>query len=117
MRLYNPSDEKVEFLIGGVRYIMDARESREFPNEVAKHALTRSRVGLVEYHPAYDNKMLKTDMDYTTLPWRKLVTLASTRKIFVPGMVRADLEKAMIDYDTQRGIVQKSSDKKEGEGS
>jgi len=97
---------------------MDAKESREFPTHIAEHALERSKVGLVVYHPAYDREMTKTDMNYATMEWGKLVSLASNRKIFKPSMKRDEVERLLNDYDKSQGrTLQKSPNQEEGEGS
>ena len=116
MRIYNPNKNKVEFLCGGVRYYMDAKESREFPDHIAEHALERSKVGLVVYHPAYDREMTKTDMNYPEMVWGELRSLASARKVFRPSMKRDEVERLLNDYDTKIGTLQESPNQEEGEG-
>lgn len=110
MRIYNPKDEDVQFCHGGVWEYLRAKESRDFPEQVAVHALERSRVGLVEYTPMYDREMKLTDISYPNMPWRKLVSLASARGVFRPGIKRSVLEKTLEDYDEERRTLQKPSD-------
>jgi O-methyltransferase involved in polyketide biosynthesis len=117
MILYNPNKNKVEFLCGGVRYYMNPKESKTFPDNVALHALERSKVGLVEYSPIYDREMTETDIEYVDMPWNKLKTLGSNRKLFKPGITRFDLEKALKDYDIAQGrTVQEPFNQEERKG-
>lgn len=115
MIIYNPNKYKVEFLHGGVRYFMDAYESRTFPDLDAEWILDRTRIGLVKYHPSYDVRMTKTDMDYNLMNWSQLVKLASARGIFKPSMKKDKLLELLKEYDAQRGIVQEPSNQETGE--
>lgn len=118
MLLYNPTDVEQKFYHGHIPYVFKPKESKTFPDVVGKWALKRGNRNLVEYSPVYDREMLSTDMDYEKMNWRKLVTLASGRKIWKPGTTKEKLLKLMKEYDgTQGRTIQKPDDQKEGEGS
>jgi len=108
--LFNPGKDPVEFRFGGQSFIFKPKESRNLPDEVAKHALERQHAPLVEHTPMYDKQVEISDTVYSEMPWRKLVQMASARGIFKPGIARAAVEKLMEEYDeSQRGIVQEPS--------
>ena len=116
--LYNPTDEKVKFCYGGKWEYFDPKESKTFPEHKAMHAIKRAKVPLVEYNPSYDNEMTSTDMNYSEMPWKNLVSLGSARGIYKPGKGsnREALEGALEEYDKTRGTLQKPSDKEEESG-
>lgn len=103
MLIYNPKDEKVQFCFGGTWYYFEPKQSRDLDKVVAEHALNRGRCGLVVYTPKFDGEMTSTDMEYSKMPWRSLVQLASARGIFKPGTNRLVLEKDLKEYDEQQG--------------
>lgn len=115
MILYNPSKKSVEFMFGGRVFIMAGGEIRDFPIEVAEHALNRSKVGLVEYSQCYEKEVVRSDIRYEDMPWRNLVSMASGRKIFKPGMPREKVIEAL--YGSEGRTSQKPFNKEEGEGS
>lgn len=103
MILFNPNKEPVEFMYGGQTYIFKPKESRNLPDNVAEHALERQHAPLVEHTPMYDKQVEVSDTVYSELPWRKLVSMASARKVHKIGMSRPDVEKAMEEYDQSQG--------------
>lgn len=112
MILYNPGIKPVEFIYDGFHYIVAPKQSRNFPDYIAEHALERQHAPLVEYNQSYDGEMLSTDVEYSKMPWKKLVSLASARGVYKPGekgLNRASLEVRMEEYDRTNGTVQVSS--------
>lgn len=103
MRLLNPNKEPVEFRCGGVLYILKPGESRELDEHVANHALNRVHAPLVEHTPMFDNQVAFSDTVYSEMPWKKLIQMASARGLFKMGTKRADIEKALEDYDKFKG--------------
>ena len=116
MRLFNPNDFKVEFIYGGKRGSMDPQESREFSEAEVEYILERFKAPLVKYHPIHDKKITKTDMDYDTMAWKDLVSLASARRLFKPGTPKQEVLDKLRDYDDKIRTLQESPDKEEGEG-
>ena len=98
MILFNPTNNPIEFRHGGVTYIFKPKESRNLPDLVAEHAINRAKVPLVEHTPMYDKQVAFSDTAYSEIPWRKLVQMASARKIFKPGTPRAQVEKDMEEF-------------------
>jgi len=110
MRLLNPNKTPVEFRCGGVLYIFKPGESRELDEYTAKHALERQHAPLVVHTPMYDKEVKVSDTIYSQMPWKKLVQMSSARGLFKMGTKRADVEKALEDYDSeQRGTIQSTS--------
>lgn len=106
MQLFNPNDFIVEFYVGGRRYEFKPKESKDLDEYVANHALERQRKPLVVHTPMWDKQVEYSDIKYSELPWRKLVSMASARGVFKPGASREAVEKAMEEYDlTERGTI------------
>ena len=104
MIVYNPNDRQVEFFYGGALFKFQPKESRTVDEAMGEFILNRARVGLVEYNVGYDSEMKVDDFNYDTMPWRKLVSLASARKLFKPGsgMDRKNLIEAIKAYDNEK---------------
>lgn len=109
MILYNPTDKKVEFIYDSKHYILNSKESRNFPDNIAEHAIKRFKAPLVEYSPMYDKEITKVDISYEELSWGRLRSLGVVRKIYKPGMNRENLTLKLREYDSQIGTLQKSS--------
>ena len=117
MLLYNPTKSEQRFYYGHIPYVFKPNESRTLDDNVAVWALKRGNRNLVEYNASYDREMTSTDMVYEEMPWKKLVSIASARKIFKPGTPRKELEALLKEYDTETGTLQESFNQEEGEGS
>lgn len=94
---------------GGQTYIFKPGESRELPEHVALHALERQHAPLVVHTPMYDNQVAFSDTEYSKLPWKKLVQMASARDLYKFGDNREKIEKALEDYDFKQGRTLQST--------
>ena len=101
--IYNPTDTEQKFYYGGIPYVFKPKESRTFEDVLETFALTRGNRNLVKYNPSFDKEMEHTDMDYQTMPWRKLVQLGAARGVFKKPVKREILIKALEDYDNESG--------------
>jgi hypothetical protein len=120
MILYNPSEEEQRFYYGHIPYVFRSKESRTLPDEVGKWGLKRGNRNLVEYSPVYDEEMLVTDMNYDTMPWKKVISLASARGLYGPrmGLKRERVLELLKQYDdTKARTLSEPSNQEEGEGS
>ena len=93
--LYNPTNEEIEWYVGGIRYFLGAHKREVFDGFVADHALNYTNTGLVEYEPESVEEVEESHVGYEKLPWRELVKLASKEGVFKPGMKKDELLKAL----------------------
>ena len=94
--LFNPFPYEVEFMRDRKIYKFKPYENRPLDGVVAYHALNMANCGLVEYDPKiHDDKVKVDSIDYSKMPWKRLVSLGSERGVFKPGMQREELEKAL----------------------
>lgn len=121
MILFNPTEVEQKFYYNAYPYVFKPKESKTLPDFVAEFGLKRGNKNLVKYTALYDKQVLVTDINYDTMPWKQVISLASARKLFQVGkhFTREDLVAKLKDYDvnTKAGTVQESPDKEEGEGS
>jgi len=111
--IYNPTDKPIEFRCAGKSRVILAKESITATSAEANVMLDPRKVkGLVEYTESLScgEDMKITDMNYKTMPWRELVKVASSRRLYKPGagLKKEALIKLMEDYDQKEGIIQKS---------
>ena len=109
MLLFNPTEKEVEFRYGGKFYTFASKESKDLPEHIIEHATKTTNTPLVIQTPEYDSQVEVSDVDYKTMPWKKLIQMASARGVFSMGTKRPELEKIMEDYDEKRGTLQKST--------
>ena len=108
--LFNPTGKEVEFMCGGLIYILGAGEKRLFEGFVAHHALKEVHTGLVEYEGQDSEPM----SDFAKMPWRQLVSLGSTEGVFKPGMAKDELIKALEGLDGDKaGAIPESTSEEE----
>lgn len=96
--LYNPTGQKVEFRCGGISYAFKPGEKKALDGYVAYHALNMVNTGLQELHLDDTEAVSQApegEIDYESMPWKKLVSLASEKGIFKPGMSKDDLIKEL----------------------
>jgi hypothetical protein len=96
--LFNPSDKDVEFKCRGISYFLKSKESKLFDGYIAEHALKRVNTGFVEYNPE-EHVEESTSIDYSAMPWKKLVSLGAQKGVFSPGMQRKALEEALANEE------------------
>ena len=98
--LFNPKNEKVEFLYDHQSYVFEPGEKKNLNGEVAWHALRLTNTGLKEYVPETDDiSVTSSDVAYDKMPWGELISLASERGLFKPGMGKAATVKALAEAD------------------
>lgn len=95
--LFNPKSEPVEFRYGGIIYIFNPGEKKLVEPEVAKHALKYVNTGLKVYEEGDD--AFTGGIAYDKLPWKELVSMASKRGIFKPGMSKDALLRKLKEAD------------------
>jgi len=109
--LYNPTGKTVEFMCGGLIYIFKPGEKKNLDGFPAYHALNEVNTGLVEYE---GQKSAPIESDLNEMPWKQLVSLASTEKVFQPGMKREEIIKAMEEKDgPKEGAIQEPAGQEE----
>ena len=102
--LFNPKNETVEFMCGGLAYIFMPGEKKSLDGFPAHHALKETNTGLVEYEGQESGPI---ESDLNEMPWKQLVSLASTEKIFRPGMKKEEIIRALEEKDGQEtGAIQ-----------
>jgi hypothetical protein len=99
--LYNPKDSVVEFMCGGKTFIFQPGEKRNLDGFVADHALRFVNTGLKEYIPGKDEEIKTSGVAYDTMPWKKVVSIASARGVFKPGVSKKEVIKALEELDGQ----------------
>jgi len=116
--LYNPFDREVEFMCDRQVYKFLPRERRNLEGFVAYHALKETNTGLIEYVPGKDEEVSISSVEYERMPWKQVVSIASKREIFRPGMGKLEVIKALVKSDDEyKGrIIQKSTFEEEGQG-
>lgn len=108
--LFNPTDKKVEFMCGGLSYSFESGEKRNLDGFVAYHALKVVNTGLKEYTPEDGEEIMSSSVAYDRIPWRKVVSMASARGVFKPGLSKVQVITALIEADEQEaGTVQEPS--------
>ena len=105
MLIFNPTEKPVEIRYGGQLYIFAPKESKDLPEYIVKHATRTTNSPLVIQTPDLDKEVRVSDVDYTKMPWKKLVQMASARGIYRFGDNREKLEKAMEDYGQENGTL------------
>lgn len=97
--LINRTNHEVEFMCGGQTYIHPKGEVKPYDGLVAYHALKEANTGLEEYTKEVEDEIKssgeKPRPAYDAWPWTKLVSEASKKKLFEPGMGRKDVIKAL----------------------
>lgn len=100
MTLFNPKNETVEFMYDHQSYIFAPGEKQLVEYEVGNHALRFVNTGLKEYFPETDDEVVtSSNMAYDKMPWKEVVSMASARKIFKPGMSKEAVFKALAEAD------------------
>lgn len=96
--LHNPLDTKFEVMSGGVVYIFEPRQNRIVLGEVARQILRNQNTPLmiveaVAKEVPSDKPEIKEDeaVDYSTMSYKELRTIASAKGIFKVGMKQKDL--------------------------
>ena len=109
--LFNPTGKVVEFKCGGLPYVFSPGEKKSLDGFVVHHALVETNTGLVEYE-GQESTPIKSDLN--EMPWKQLVSLASTEKVFQPGMKREEIIKAMEEKDgPKEGAIQEPAGQEE----
>ena len=98
--LFNPTENEVEIIFGGQHEIFRPKESKDVSEDFFKHATITTNSPLVVQTPMYDKEVKHSNVDYTNMPWKKLVQMASARGIFKMGTKRPELERLLEEYDT-----------------
>ena len=100
--LFNPKSEKVSFMHDRQSYVFEPGEKRLMGGVIADYALRFVNCGLKKYEPGADDDLVaSTNIAYTRMPWRQLITLASERKLFKTGMNKEETVKALVNADEQ----------------
>jgi hypothetical protein len=99
--LYNPKDTVVEFMCGGKTYIFQPGEKRNLEGYVADHALRFVNTGLKEYVPNFNEpeEIKSSSVAYDKMPWKKVVSIASARGVFKPGVSKKEVIAALEKLD------------------
>ncbi len=109
--LFNPTSEEIEFMCGGLIYIFKPGEKKNLDGFPAHHALVEVNTGLVEYE-GQESEPIESDLN--EMPWKQLVSLASTEGVFKPGMKKEELIKAMEEKDgKETGALQEPASQEE----
>lgn len=104
MTLFNPKSEKVEFMYDHQSYVFAPGEKQLVEWEVGDHAIRFVNTGLKEYVPETDDKeVTSSNMAYDKMPWKEVVSMASARGIFKPGMGKDAVLKALVESDNEQG--------------
>lgn len=98
--LYNPTNEKIEFMHSHRIYQFAPGEKKNMDGFVAHLALKVVNTGLKEYDPQSDVAET-SDMAYDKMSWKDLVSLGSKSGIFKPGMKKAELIRKLVEADGQ----------------
>lgn len=98
MIILNPKNEQVEFMHNHIVYVFRAGEKKLLDDAPAKHALKESKAGLVVYDGSMDEGVVG-EIDYASMPWKEVVSMASKRGVFKPGMKKDDVYRALKDAD------------------
>lgn len=104
MIIYNPKESKVEFCYDNKLYVVEPKSCTDnLPEHIAKHALDRVHGGLVPYDVSVDQEMMSSEINYKSMPWRKLVSLAAARGVFKPGASKDFVIESLEEYDKSQG--------------
>ena len=100
--LFNPKDTVVEFMCNHQVYIFQPGEKKLLDKAVAFHALHYANAGLLPYDGTLE---VSGAIDYGKMPWRQVVSMASKRGLFKPGMSREEINKILEEDDKRAGTV------------
>lgn len=101
--VFNPRYETVEVMWGGQAEKFRPGEKKLVPADAAYHFVHEVNAGLKYYEAGKDDEqVMKTTFSYASMPWRDVVSLASKRKLFKPGMGKEKIYKALIEDDNKR---------------
>lgn len=109
--MHNPSNKEKEFMCGGTTYLFAPGEKRILDGVVADHALKEDGLGLLEVGVDTDTQIDGVEVsklpkvDYNKMPWKKLIGIAGDAKVYKIGMDRPSVERALEEYDGQRGTL------------
>jgi len=109
MQLFNPTKKTIELRYGGKPYVFQPKESKDLPEHVVIHFTKTTNSPLVVQTPMHDKEVKISDVVYSEMKWKDLIKMASVRGVFFPPMKRVEVEKAMEEYDQERGTIQKPS--------
>jgi len=97
LKLFNPSEEDIEFFYGGKPYSLGAGETAEFPDKVADHCLRFVNSPIVAAEQETTAAELPSveagTPDLESMNWNELRRFG--KGTFVPGMKRAELIEAL----------------------
>lgn len=97
--LVNRTGHDVEFRQDGIVYQHKKGEAKAYDGFVANHALNTVNTGLEVYTKQIEEEMKQAERkempDYESLPWKKLVSMASERDVYDVGMNRSEVLKAL----------------------
>ena len=90
--LINRTGKKVEFFYDGKPQIFEIGEKRPVDGVIAYHALYQVNTKLEEYNESMEVKEPKS---LSEMPWKELVSLASKKGFFKPGLSRKEVEEKL----------------------
>jgi hypothetical protein len=100
--LFNPTNRIIEFMYDHQSYKFQPGEKKLLDGLVADHALRDMNTGLKIYVPETDDSAVSsTNVAYDKMPWKQVVSLASARGIFKPGMSKTAVLKALAETDVK----------------
>jgi len=101
LTLYNPTDKRVEWMVDGQTFYLEAKGKDVFDGFVAHHAIKEAHTGLVEYEPKNAEEVMASKVGYEKLPWRELIKLASKEGVFKTGMNKDKVLEELRKKDGQ----------------
>lgn len=103
--LFNPKSTVVEFMCNHIPYIFKPGEKRNLDGFVAYHALKETNTGLKEYEAGDEKTVSFSGVAYDKMPWKRVVSWASQRGLYKPGMTRKETVKALEEADEPTGTI------------
>lgn len=97
--IFNPKDEEVEFMYDHLIYRFQPGEKKLMEWDIAKHGLSYG-CGLTEYTGDIEDGAT-SGIAYDKMPWKKVVSIASKRGLFKPGMSKKAVLEALGEADEQ----------------
>jgi len=103
--IFNPNNKEVEVMYDRKITKFAPGEKKHLDGGLAYFAVNNFKGGLKVYEPdGDDDKAQFSSIAYDKMPWREIVSLASAKGFFKPGMGRKEAVKLLAESDGQGAL-------------
>ena len=100
--MFNPSDERIDFMYDHQTYVFEPGEKKLLNKAVTDHVIRFLNSDLKVYEPETDDiAVTSSDVAYDKMSWLDVKSLAAKRGLFKLGMKKDEVIKALVEADEQ----------------